>query len=276
MPQAMIAAGWVIRQRDVRLLVDGQLMLEDKTWGSYSGTDVGIGFDISALPPGPHTLTLSVCHDLTRGYGRGYGDETVPAVYTWPPVVVTGSCAAEDRPPEEFVTPRYDRDLAGRIADGLQIPSRHEWGLLPAWNVPVDCSGLPVAMVGIAWMRPSGTRQFHAVGPYGWPHIVGTGREIGLPRTAPFDSAAFVDIRLIPSARVAVEHGVAEYFAGIVAIDHVPVQRTDGPWDPARASEAEPLRILPPEAAATATQPTDDSSPPARPRASARNPTRPT
>ena len=262
MPQAMIAAGWVIRQRDVRLLVDGQLMLEERTWGAFSGSGVGIGIDIPPLSAGPHTLTMSVCHDLTRGYGRAYGDETVPAVYTWPPVVVTGSCAAEDRPPEEFVTPRYDAELASTIASGLQIPSRHGWALLRAWSVPVDCSGLSAEMVGIVWMRPSGTRRFHAGGPYHWPRLVGTGREIELPRTAPFDDAAFVDIRLIPSARVAVEHGVAEYFAGIVAIDHVPVQQGDGPWDPARASEAGPLRILAPQAAATATQAADDRSAP--------------
>jgi hypothetical protein len=193
-------------------------LLDPEAWRCYQGS-------VGALSPGQHALKWTKVFVLKRVPLDN--PSAAVTLHKWT-LTATKTITVDSRPPEAHVRPVASSALADEIKHRFQIPDPQPSVDVFAGGVPYRSDLRSIAVAGEAWWRPSGAGAYRRHGELYLPqgYSISTNffwSPIGITTSQPC-----VDIRIVPSAKVAVQEGCREYFGDVIELLNVPVVVRNG------------------------------------------------
>jgi hypothetical protein len=242
-PGGSAAHGWHVFLDGWSSAIDGVAIDSCPSTGAATTIDRRDEFSlpIPGMDPGTHEVAstwlfaLASSGQLNRTSAKILHTWKVSASAT---VVVTAESVGQ------FVRGVSSLGAIAAMRAALHIPSPRQLFRCQRGTIAYHSDGLPVAVTGELWVRPSGVGPYQRLhsGFYAKPHTHMSWIDVGTLSGA--QTATHVDLRIVPSAALAFELGEDEYFGCVIEVDHVPVQQQAGPWDSELAEEASEIRIL--------------------------------
>lgn len=190
-------------------------------WTQYLCVRVG------PMPVGMHDVVVSGTCTLAkndRGSGvRICGEGRAPPRFDFTRSV---KVVIEPGSVEHFARPVWSDELAGQVRDLVKARALGEPGEKVSLLF-ISCQPLPVSLAGHVAVRSTDDEKYASVSrrlafPAGTPNFLQVwNADLGI------EGAHSVDVRFVPDAKLALDSGFAEYFAGILQWSAVPVSMPD-------------------------------------------------
>ncbi len=177
-----------------------RLREEDACWA--------YGRSIPRLPQGVHEVVWKKTFALAGA----------PMEHSWDVEAVKTIVAVQGLP-DDFVRAIIDPELASTVKTRISIPAVGSSRQVIRAAIPIHVDE-GVCLAGKIDGRISGTDEYYAIGELFCPPHLSVTTSIDCAR-AEFGGASSVDIRIRPSAAVAVRNGCFEYFGGTIYAEHV-------------------------------------------------------
>jgi hypothetical protein len=232
--------GWTVWRDEWTVRVDGETIMVLEA-PDEPIPDRGVEIDIRGLTPAPHRITVSGHAWLKRSRSP---DAAVP--YVWP-VSLSRMVRIEDRPVSEFVRPirssKLINDIEQRVTALGQAPSVDH----PGGHLRVNAGLGLVPVAAEIWVRRSGSGPFHRLSRASSTYnpILDVSRSTLPPEAVWFDTvtgmqfehpirtlvpATHIDVRLVPSAKIALAAGMKEYADYVIEWIGLPLDPNYGEW----------------------------------------------
>jgi len=235
MPKPACDYGWHVFEDSWIIRVDGAPVAESAespALGPFAPGSTGFALSqtVPPMPPGAHEITVSASLSL-RPISQVYRVDA-PGIHTWN-VSASARIVVENRPPSEYVRAVSTPVLTEQIEQAVNIDATPSLSRSEEPTVTVKYAGIPISIYGELLARPAGSGPFHALGPFvafkdaGW----GAEQTVSLASMPGAKDATHVDLRIEPSATIAVQYWHDEYYGEVIERFGIPVARRGGSRD---------------------------------------------